>query len=112
MTGALNQTPQESDSYKALDSLLRKYIEDTGSVLTASKRVNKFNVGMTVFLGLVALPSIYGLMTWTFAVSETGWQWVAWPVTVIVGLSLLLLIVAGMSTIYDPPKSGTSSKRS
>lgn len=51
MTGALTQT-RESESYEALDSMLKKYIEDTGSVLTASKKVNKFNAGMSRDLGM------------------------------------------------------------
>ena len=59
---------------------------------------------MTVILTVIAAFAGYWLWAWCAAAWGTFWAWIAVPLSVVGGLSLVLIVAAAITTVYNPPR--------
>lgn len=110
LTTALGGTPDGSSARAALDDLTATYARAIAATLTKRKKLNKFNVGFTVFLFIVTGIAMYWLVQWITVSGTSGWSVVAIIVTVVVGLALFLVNVAAVTTWYNEPSREKATK--
>lgn len=100
----LAKAPAGSASHAALDALAVSMIEPLRPVTTKRGRVRAAFVFWTVVFSAVSVVSLLLLSQWIVATAGTGWNVLAWIVTVIVGLALGLLVGAAVVATLNSRK--------
>jgi uncharacterized membrane protein HdeD (DUF308 family) len=83
----------------------------TREIARSTRKLNGGNVAAVIFLGVVGGVLGYWLLMWAVASAGTVWYWLALVLLVTVVLFIVGLLIAGVSSIYAPPKGKESSDK-
>lgn len=110
LAAALEKLPPTSAAHKALDGVIRDYVNSVGPIITSVRKLNPTNVTLTVLFFLLSVGATFLLSQWIVATAGTDWNWLAWTVTVICSVIFLIFDSAALATIYNPPSDRSGGK--
>ena len=96
-----------------MQELLRKEVVWLDERLTGrlSRKLNGANVFLSILLSVTSAAMVYALAAWVLATAGTPWAWVSGIVSGSLGVFLIVLVAAGFSTIYNPPKTAEDRRQ-
>ncbi|MCM3614952.1 hypothetical protein M3672_10965 [Microbacterium enclense] len=107
LSDALAQIP-EGKARESLDGALAAYVETVSPDLVSSRKLNWANVALAVIMFLLTGGGVFLLAQWVTVSTGSGWNVVAWIITVLAALAAFIINLAAVSTIYTPPKPKNS----
>ncbi|MEL0627641.1 hypothetical protein V6245_11865 [Salinibacterium amurskyense] len=107
---SLSKVDTNSSAHTALSELIADYTFSIKSRLVDPPKLNKLNVGFTLFVFATTLGIMFGLSQWVTNTSETGWNVLAIVITALVGLFLFLVNIAAVGLWYKPASTSAKGK--
>ncbi len=104
LADARGKLPADSEAGESLDGLIQKYVAAIQPDLIRVRVLNQGALLGLLFLAIVTIGAMYLLAQWIIVSQGTGWNFVAWLVTFVAGLFLLLLNVVAVQSLFNPSK--------
>jgi hypothetical protein len=94
-------------AHERMQALLSKEVAWLDERVTGrlSRKLNGGNVFLAIVLSVLSAALFYFLAAWVVATAGTPWAWASGIASGVLGVCLVVLVAAGFSTIYDPPKT-------
>ena len=105
LTAALAKAPEDSAARHAIDGLIVDYVKLIQPALTTRRERNVPGIVAAVFVAAVSVAAMFGLTSWILVAGDLAV--VAWIVTVVIGLFILVLNAAAWIAASKSPRVAT-----